>query len=148
MRVGASGTRPHRTAPIGVRRRWAWALSPMALIERLTEQRFFATEPVRWHLQFAVFDLIDIAAGEVAARLCAEGVRAVAPEYRLDRGVSWQDALRADLDRAGACLQHVHRLVLRCDAAERLRLKLGGSATFPYRPEPFPDGVRLVDVPV
>ena len=120
----------------------------MALIERLTEQRFFATEPVRRHMQFAVFDMIDIAAGEVAARLCAEGIRAVAPEYKLDRVVSWEDADRPDLDRAGACLQQVHRLLLCCDAAERLRLKLGGSATFPYRPEQFPDGISLIEVPV
>ena len=124
----------------------AWAFSPMALVERLTEQRFFATEPVRWHMQLAVFDMIDLAAGEVAARLCAEDARSLAPEYRLDRGVSWQDALRPDLDRARACLQQVHGLLSRCDATERLRLQLGASATFPYRPETFPDGVKLVDV--
>jgi hypothetical protein len=117
----------------------------MALVERLTEQRFFATEPVRWHMQLAVFDMIDIAAGEVAARLCAEDARSLAPEYRLDRGVSWQDALRPDLDRARACLQQVHGLLVRCDATERLRLQLGASATFPYRPETFPEGVKLVD---
>lgn len=124
----------------------AWAFSPMALVERLTEQRFFAAEPVRWHMQLAVFDMIDIAAGEVAARLCAEDARLLAPKYRLDRGVSWQDALRPDLNRAHACLQQVHGLLSRCDAIMRLRLQFGASATFPYRPETYPKGVELIDL--
>jgi hypothetical protein len=41
----------------------AAAFSPMALIYRSIARRFFAAEPVRWHMPLAVSTMIDIAVG-------------------------------------------------------------------------------------
>jgi hypothetical protein len=52
------------------------------------EQRSLATEPLRWHMQLSVFDMIDIAVGEFAAGLDEDDARSLTPETRLNRGSS------------------------------------------------------------